>query len=85
MADWLSGRTRTGRTVKIPEDPYVVEDPRVFIDGVDVEIGTVTRLRDGGTTTVVTSRGRIHWPAPMRRERMGLRPTLDGDEIFEGA
>lgn len=81
---WLKGRTRGllgGRTVEIREDPYLVwfrgSEPVVKIEGRAVEVGSVRRYRDGGTTVIETDMGEIFVPAP----GVDRAPTLDGNEL----
>lgn len=76
--DWLAGRTgrgRNGRTVRIAQDPYVNRDAVVLIDGKPAEVLACRRMRDGGSTTIVTDRGTIYVNA-----RLGSEPwaKLDG-------
>lgn len=82
---WLYGETADGTLVSIYRDPYVNPDELIRIGG---KIANpegrypISRLRDGGTTTIRTDRGTIH--VPMRAGPNGIQrgtPTLDGEPI----
>lgn len=83
---WLEGTTEAGVTVYIRNDPYVNRGEPIIIGGEPAEIAGgwfgIVRLRDGGTTTIQTDRGKIYWPHSLGREGIVKgTPTLDGEAI----
>jgi hypothetical protein len=58
---WEQSRFEDGRELVIDVDPYL-QPAVVTIDGARVIVGRVTRYRDGGTTVLDTSAGRIVCP-----------------------
>lgn len=77
-AVWLLGRTVSGRTVEIVGDPYVDERSTIVIDGIRACVSHIKRLRDGGTTTIVTDHGIVWYPS---RFGANLVSTLDGEGL----
>ena len=81
--DWLSGTTAAGRSVRIPQDPYMTRPAAVFIDGEQVDVQGVSRYRDGGTTIIETNVGRVHYDGRIGRETHVH--TLDGEPLLDDA
>jgi hypothetical protein len=69
---YLLGFTADGTRIQINDDPYAVKrnsDPRVLFDGEEVEVTSISRYRDGGTTVIETERGRL-----VAHRRVGEEP-----------
>ena len=78
VALWLDGQTAAGRTVSIMGDPCSDERAEVWIDGERARDLRVRRWRDGGSTAIVTNRGRIYRPTPFRPTAVSM---LDGEPL----
>lgn len=59
-------------------DPYVDERSTIVIDGIRACVSHIKRLRDGGTTTIVTDHGIVWYPS---RFGANLVSTLDGEGL----
>lgn len=80
---WLRGTTTAGVTVAIFGDPYSDERATVTIDGQPATILRCARMRDGGTTDVITDLGHVHRPQRAFPARGSRLATLDGEVIHE--
>jgi hypothetical protein len=63
---WEDATTADGHRIEIDVDPYMADyhgEPFVVkVDGCEVAVHSVARLRDGGTTMIRTSAGKITCP-----------------------
>lgn len=77
--DWtvqVDGATEGGRTLRVEERAAM--EYRVWVEGAEVEILNVSRRRDGGSTQLETSSGRV-----FLNRKMGTEPSdwLDGQRV----
>lgn len=83
---YFDGVTKDGVHIHIEDDPYAIKpdsDPRILFDGEEVEVKRIGRRRDGGSTEILTERGRLYINGRFYTEPSA---SLDGEpiEVKEG-
>lgn len=77
---WQHDTTPDGHEVMATQDPYLNAHHDVYLDGARVDIYKRRRLRDGGTTILDTSAGRITFHRRLRQpQRITFQPAVKED------